>query len=362
MGYRLPMTRRPPSSPDPAHTVPDAAPGNWVDRAGAGGVAALPAARALRSPDRRVAAAVSVLGGARRWPSSPSAGPIPISGTSRCSWLGAFVMRGAGCTYNDIVDRDYDAQRRAHGGAAHSLGPGQRHRRRGCSSPSCARVGLLVLIQFNLFTIVLGAASLLLIAIYPFMKRLTYWPQLVLGLTFKWGALVGWAAVTGSLSLAAIALYAGSVLWTIGYDTIYAHQDKEDDLLLGLKSTALQVRRRDAALARRRSMPARCCCGRVAGVLAGAHVAFLAGPGAVGRRSSPGRWRRSTPRSGKLPGPLPLQSAGRLAAVRRAGGRHGRLRRCSAPVTQSVNECIGTSAASPVNGARSTLARLARRA
>jgi 4-hydroxybenzoate polyprenyltransferase len=101
-------------------------------------------------------------------------------------------------------------------------------------------VGLLVLIQFNLFTIVLGIASLALVAIYPFMKRLTYWPQLVLGLTFKWGALVGWAAVTGSLSLAAVVLYAGCVLWTIGYDTIYAHQDKEDDLAVGLKSTALR--------------------------------------------------------------------------------------------------------------------------
>ena len=100
--------------------------------------------------------------------------------------------------------------------------------------------GLVILLQFNLFTIVLGAASLLLVAIYPFMKRFTYWPQLVLGLTFKWGALVGWAAVTGSLALAPVVLYAGCVLWTIGYDTIYAHQDKEDDLAIGLKSTALK--------------------------------------------------------------------------------------------------------------------------
>jgi 4-hydroxybenzoate polyprenyltransferase len=88
--------------------------------------------------------------------------------------------------------------------------------------------------------VALGAASLVLIAVYPFTKRFTYWPQLMLGLTFKWGALVGWAAITGSLSLAALALYVGSVLWTIGYDTIYAHQDKEDDDLLGLKSTALR--------------------------------------------------------------------------------------------------------------------------
>jgi 4-hydroxybenzoate polyprenyltransferase len=88
---------------------------------------------------------------------------------------------------------------------------------------------------------VLGASSLALIAIYPFMKRLTYWPQVVLGLTFKWGVLVGWSAMTGSLSQAPLALYAGCVLWTIGYDTIYAHQDKEDDLRVGLKSTALRL-------------------------------------------------------------------------------------------------------------------------
>jgi 4-hydroxybenzoate polyprenyltransferase len=97
-----------------------------------------------------------------------------------------------------------------------------------------------VLLQFNWFTVALGASSLLLIAVYPFAKRFTFWPQAVLGLTFKWGALVGWAAVTGSLALPALALYAGSVLWTIGYDTVYAHQDKEDDALVGLKSTALR--------------------------------------------------------------------------------------------------------------------------
>ena len=101
-------------------------------------------------------------------------------------------------------------------------------------------IGLAVLLQFNWTTVVLGASSLLLVAIYPFMKRYTYWPQLVLGLTFKWGALVGWTAARGQLEWPAIVLYVGSVAWTIGYDTIYAHQDKEDDLLLGLKSTALR--------------------------------------------------------------------------------------------------------------------------
>jgi 4-hydroxybenzoate polyprenyltransferase len=99
---------------------------------------------------------------------------------------------------------------------------------------------LLVLLQFNAYTIWLGVASLGLVAIYPFMKRLTYWPQVVLGLTFKWGALIGWTATLGGLAWPAVALYAGCVLWTIGYDTIYAHQDKEDDLALGLKSTAIR--------------------------------------------------------------------------------------------------------------------------
>jgi len=135
-------------------------------------------------------------------------------------------------------------------------------------------IGLLVLIQFNTFTIQLGIASLALVAIYPFMKRFTYWPQLVLGLTFKWGALVGWSSVHGSLGAPALVLYAGCVLWTIGYDTIYAHQDKEDDALLGLKSTALLFG--DAT----RSWIGACYAGALvlwalAGFLAGAHLIFL---------------------------------------------------------------------------------------
>ena len=102
-----------------------------------------------------------------------------------------------------------------------------------------ALVGLLVLLQFNRFTILLGIASLAVVAIYPFMKRFTYWPQIVLGLAFSWGALMGWAAVFGRLDAAALLLYAGSIAWVIGYDTIYAHQDREDDALIGVKSTAL---------------------------------------------------------------------------------------------------------------------------
>jgi 4-hydroxybenzoate polyprenyltransferase len=97
-----------------------------------------------------------------------------------------------------------------------------------------------VLIQFNWFTIQLGIASLAVVAIYPFAKRYTDWPQFVLGLAFNWGALVGWTAIRGSLDWPAILLYIGSVCWTIGYDTIYAHQDREEDRALGLRSTALR--------------------------------------------------------------------------------------------------------------------------
>jgi len=154
-------------------------------------------------------------------------------------YIGAFVMRGAGCTYNDIVDRDYDASVARTAGRPIPSGQVTVRQAQLFLVPLCL-IGFAVLLQFNLFTVVLGAASLALIAIYPFAKRFTYWPQLMLGLTFKWGALVGWAAINGSLALAPLALYAGCILWTIGYDTIYALQDKEDDPMVGLKSTALR--------------------------------------------------------------------------------------------------------------------------
>jgi 4-hydroxybenzoate polyprenyltransferase len=102
-----------------------------------------------------------------------------------------------------------------------------------------ALIGLLVLLQFNRFTVYVGFASLAVVAIYPFMKRVTYWPQIVLGLAFSWGALMGWPATFARLDLPALLLYAGAICWVIGYDTIYAHQDREDDALIGIKSTAL---------------------------------------------------------------------------------------------------------------------------
>ncbi|WP_072372819.1 4-hydroxybenzoate octaprenyltransferase [Hyphomicrobium sp. NDB2Meth4] len=153
--------------------------------------------------------------------------------------VGALAMRASGCAYNDYVDRNYDAQLPRTAGRP--IPSGQVTPAEALAFATfCAFAGLLVLIQFNAFTIKLGAASLFLVALYPFMKRFTHWPQFILGLAFNWGALVGWTAVTGSLGLPALLLYAGSVLWTIGYDTIYAHQDREDDLLLGLRSTAIR--------------------------------------------------------------------------------------------------------------------------
>ena len=153
-------------------------------------------------------------------------------------FIGAFAMRGAGCTWNDIVDRDLDA--RVERTRSRPIPSGQVSVfQAGVFLVLQGLIGLAVLISFNAFTVALGIASLAIAAIYPFMKRITYWPQIVLGLAFSWGALMGWAATFGRLNLPAYLLYAGSIAWVIGYDTIYAHQDREDDALIGIKSTAL---------------------------------------------------------------------------------------------------------------------------
>lgn len=227
---------------EPAHItakVADAPPGNWVDRLAP--VSWRPFLRLGRF-DRPIGAWLLLF---PCWWSQALA-ELSLGRSFPSLWLmalfmiGAFVMRAAGCAYNDIVDRDYDA--RVARTASRPIPSGQvTVRQAKIYMVALALAGFLVLIQLNWFTVGLGIASLGLIAIYPFMKRFTYWPQIVLGLTFKWGALVGWAAVTGALGLAAGLLYAGSVLWTVGYDTIYAHQDKEDDAVLGLKSSALRL-------------------------------------------------------------------------------------------------------------------------
>ena len=154
--------------------------------------------------------------------------------------VGALIMRGGGCTLNDIVDRDIDG--RVARTATRPIPSGAVSVRKAVVFLGLQLLaGLAVLTQLNGFAIALGAGALPLIAVYPFMKRITYWPQLVLGLVFNWGALLGWAAVRGELGAPALALYGAGVLWTLGYDTIYAHQDKEYDSLLGLKSTALKL-------------------------------------------------------------------------------------------------------------------------
>jgi 4-hydroxybenzoate polyprenyltransferase len=153
--------------------------------------------------------------------------------------IGALVMRGAGCTVNDIVDRKIDA--RVARTADRPIASGEVSVIKALIFLSLQLLlGLVILLQFNAFAVTLGVSSLVLIGLYPFMKRITYWPQLFLGFTFNWGALLGWAVVTGTLSPPAIALYAAGIFWTLGYDTIYAHQDKEDDILIGVKSTALK--------------------------------------------------------------------------------------------------------------------------
>ena len=164
--------------------------------------------------------------------------PYPNAGLLALFAVGATAMRAAGCAYNDYIDRDIDAkvQRTAN----RPIPSGQ-------ISPAgamafiaiAALAGFVVLLRLNTYSILLALCSLVVVGFYPFAKRIMSYPQLILGIAFNWGALVGWTAVKGSLGWPAILLFLGSVLWAVGYDTIYAHQDKEDDALLGLGSTAL---------------------------------------------------------------------------------------------------------------------------
>ena len=226
-----------PSGPEPPPPVADALRGNWVDTwAPASWRPYLRLARADRPIGTWLlllpcwwSLALASLAEGRAYPN-----PLYLILFA----IGAFVMRGAGCAYNDIVDRDFDAK--VARTKSRPIPSGQVSPRQALAFVVLlGLIGLAVLVAFNSFTIALAIGSLALVLVYPFMKRLTNWPQLVLGLAFNWGALVGWSSQTGNLALPAVALYIGSVAWTIGYDTIYAHQDKEDDLMLGLKSTAL---------------------------------------------------------------------------------------------------------------------------
>lgn len=217
--------------------IADAASGNWVDRF----------APAFAKPYLKLARIDRPIGiWLLFWPCAWS---LALAGVARpdvaYSWfytviflIGAIAMRGAGCTLNDIVDRKLDAQ--VERTRSRPIPSGQVSVKQAVVFllAQCL-IGLVVLLQLNNFAIWLGFAALIPVAIYPFMKRITNWPQLFLGIAFKWGALIGWAAMFGALHLPALILYAGAICWTIGYDTIYALQDREDDAVVGIKSTAL---------------------------------------------------------------------------------------------------------------------------
>lgn len=221
-----------------ASTIADAPAGNWVDSLAPDWLK--PWLRLMRA-DRPIGVWLLL------WPcwwsvalAGVAAGAaFPDIGLLVLFAIGAFVMRSAGCIYNDILDRDIDAKVERTRSRPLASGRISLPAAIGVMLALCL-VGLAVLLQFNLFAVVLGLASVGIVLIYPLMKRVTYWPQAVLGLAFSWGALMGWAAMFGELALAPLLLYAAAVAWTIGYDTIYAHQDKEDDALIGLKSTALR--------------------------------------------------------------------------------------------------------------------------
>ncbi|WP_375428048.1 4-hydroxybenzoate octaprenyltransferase [uncultured Sphingomonas sp.] len=174
----------------------------------------------------------------------PGAWAVALAGGAVARWellawllVGSIAMRGAGCVYNDIVDRDLDA--RVARTAARPIPSGLVSVRAALAwLVALSLVGLVVLLQLRSLAALVAMASLALVALYPFMKRITWWPQAWLGLVFSWGALVGWVEVAGGFGLAAAALYAGSVAWVIGYDTIYALQDVDDDALIGVRSSA----------------------------------------------------------------------------------------------------------------------------
>jgi 4-hydroxybenzoate polyprenyltransferase len=218
--------------------LPDAAATNWVDRYAP---RALQPWLKLGRFDRPTGIWLLMLPG---WQA------IALAGAERGRWpslyllaaffVGAALMRAAGCAFNDIVDRDFDAQ--VARTAGRPIPSGQISVKQAWGFVFvCAMVSLAILITMGTLAIILGVGSLLLVAGYPFMKRITWWPQAWLGLTFNWGALLGYAAATGEVSLSALALYASGIFWTLGYDTIYAVQDLEDDALAGVKSSARRL-------------------------------------------------------------------------------------------------------------------------
>jgi 4-hydroxybenzoate polyprenyltransferase len=218
--------------------LPDALPTNWVDRRAP---APLRPWLKLARLDRPIGIWLLMLPG---WQA------IALAAAMRGAWpdplllakflVGAALMRSAGCAFNDIVDRDIDAK--VARTADRPVASGQISVAQAAAFlVVCSLVSLAILITLGPLAIALGVASLALVAAYPFMKRITWWPQAWLGLTFNWGALLGYAAATGTLAAPAVLLYAGGVFWTLGYDTIYAVQDLEDDALVGVKSSARRL-------------------------------------------------------------------------------------------------------------------------
>ena len=221
-----------------AAPLPDARPDNWVDRYAPRGVR--PWLKLARF-DRPIGTWLLMLPG---WQAVAMAcaqdGKGPDLRLLALIAIGALVMRGAGCAYNDIVDRDYDAK--VARTAMRPIPSGQIGAKAACVYVvALSLVGLLILLSLKPLAIALGIGSLLLVAAYPFMKRVTWWPQAWLGLTFNWGAPLGYAAATGHFGWQAVLLYASGFFWTLGYDTIYAVQDMEDDALVGVKSSARRL-------------------------------------------------------------------------------------------------------------------------
>ncbi|MCR9069456.1 MAG: 4-hydroxybenzoate octaprenyltransferase [Rhodobacteraceae bacterium] len=221
----------------PEGQVADAVRGNWVDRI------APPATRPylrLSRADRPIGTWLLLLpcwwGVGLAAAASGQVTPTDLWIVLGCA-IGAFLMRGAGCTWNDITDRDIDAA--VARTRSRPIPSGQVTTRQALIwAVLQSLIAFGILLSFNLNAILLGILSLVPVAIYPFAKRFTWWPQVFLGIAFNWGALLAWTASTGSLGWPAVLLYVGGIAWTLFYDTIYAHQDTEDDALIGVKSTA----------------------------------------------------------------------------------------------------------------------------
>ncbi|MGR3635109.1 MAG: 4-hydroxybenzoate octaprenyltransferase [Shimia sp.] len=226
-----------PATPEPQGQVSDAVKGNWVDHL----------APAFSRPYLRLSRADRPIGTWLLLLPCWMGLALAMLSDGTASWhdlwiavgcaFGAFLMRGAGCTWNDITDRDYDAK--VERTRSRPIPSGQVSARQAAVWMGLqALIALAILLSLNTQAIVLGIVSLAPVAVYPFAKRFTWWPQVFLGIAFNWGALLAWTAHTGQLQASAVVLYLGGIAWTLFYDTIYAHQDTEDDALIGVKSTA----------------------------------------------------------------------------------------------------------------------------